>query len=303
MLAKDIKKANTRCVVLACEQMNIPYKIIDTVGNVIEVTLGNKEYYFVYSRNPMTTITEGLICRNKGFTDSLFKEELKLPYTRTFFDPKHENYVLEDGIKNYDDILKAILNEFDELPIIVKMSTGSQGRNVFKCNNKREIKRAIRIIFDQKQRHYSSTLLVQKYVDIEREFRVLVMNGEVKLVYEKASDNKDNNLSPLHNDGAKAVIIDDQEFLNKMQAIVDSSPKFKKNFTWNGLDIAQQPDGSYVILELNAHPLFEVLTRDNGDQIIIDLYKEVFEFLRTNTSFANNYFHAGAHAHNHMFYS
>jgi len=284
MLAKNIQIANVRCAALACEEMNIPYKVIDSIGNAIEVSIANERYYFVYSRNPMTTITESAICTHKGYADALFKDELPLPHTQTFFDPKSEHYVLENDIKNYDDVLRLVLETFETLPVIVKMSTGLQGRNVFLCKNRREIKRAIRIIFNQKKRNYATSLVVQEYIDIQKEFRVIVMNGEVKLVYEKISDNKKTNLSPLHNSGSKTVIILDKDFLAKMQEIVDQSPTFKAGFSWNGLDVAQQPDGSFIILELNAHPGFTFVARDNGDRVIIDIYKEVLEFLKNKKS-------------------
>lgn len=274
-----IVKANTRCVAIACERLGVPCELIDEFGNLISVNIGDKRHFFGNTRTPLNSESISTICWHKNYAYNLLHDELPMPLTKSYIDPKAQDekkkYVT---FETYDEIVKDIRQNFD-LPVVVKMNAGAQGTNVFKCDSKRSIKSAVKCIFNQKKRHYDFGLLAQQYLEIEHEYRVILVQGRALLTYEKVAENKTINLSPLHNDNSFTKIIDDQALIDRIQAIVTASPTLSA-MPWIGLDVAHTKDNELYVLELNAHPGFAMFVRDHGDEPLIKVYEEVVQLLQ-----------------------
>lgn len=269
-----------RSLVKACENLGIKYKKLDPLGNFLDLEINNESVYFTWSRVPINNETVSMICVNKAYAYWLLNEELPMPKTRAYLDPdatedcykdsaefKKQKYIVEDILKNF------------KFPLIVKMNAGHQGRHVYKCKTKWDVKRAVKSIFKKKQKDYDSSVLAQQFLQIENEYRAILLDGELILLYEKVSGEKNRNLSPLHTDEGKAVIIDDENIKKTISDIVDRSPKLK-SFGWIGLDVAKDKDGNWWILELNTRPGFVYFIRDNGDERIVEVYEKLLKRIR-----------------------
>ncbi|MBP6257268.1 hypothetical protein KA405_06350 [Patescibacteria group bacterium] len=63
-----------------------------------------------------------------------------------------------------------------------------RGQHVYKCNSKDDIVSAIESIFTQ-DNMYDYVILAQEYIEIQREYRVIVYNNKVQIVYYKNVEN------------------------------------------------------------------------------------------------------------------
>lgn len=268
-------KPNMHSLVKACENLGVSYKQMDEMGNFLVININNQDLYFNNVRVPLSTESVAMICTNKIYTYWLLENELPMPKTKSYLDPNSEDEAVRNAasFKKQKHIVEDILKNF-QFPLIVKMNAGLQGRHVYKCDTKRKVAKAVKAIFKKRQANYDSSLLAQDFIEIEHEYRVILMEGEMLLNYEKVSLNKNRNLSPLHNDDGKAILIKDEEINNQIRNIVSQSPRLK-DLEWIGLDIASDKNGNWWILELNTRPGFSYYIRDNGDEEIVKVYEKL----------------------------
>ncbi len=268
-----------QALVKACQKMNITFRKVDDFGNVLAIDIGGKEYYFSNTRTPLNNEAIASICLNKIYTYMLLKDELPMPKTIGYIDPKSDLDLKKYGqFNSIKEIAKNIEQEF-EFPVIIKMNSGAQGMHVYKNDSFRRIVRAIKSVFNKRQKNYDFSVIAQQFIEIENEYRAIVLDGEIILLYEKVSKNKNINLSPLHNADGKAVIIEDEEVKIKIQEIISKSPKLK-DMPWIGLDVAKDFQGNWWIIELNTHPGFSYFIRDNGDEPLVEMYEKVLNRLQ-----------------------
>lgn len=269
---------NTRCVQVACKNLCIPYNTYDNNKNLIEVLLHNKPYIFVNFSTPFNSDSVSYICKDKDFTYKLLKSLVQMPRTLAFFDPHYENEAFKKYIvqTSYDEITREICKTFS-LPVIVKMNSGSMGRNVFLCNSKEEVFEALEAIYKKDSPLYDYIALAQEYVPILKEYRVVTFEKEIILMYEKDFSNSTyiDNISPLHRENSKAVLIEDRELQENIQSflkpVLDSF-----NIQFAGLDIILDESGNMFLLEINSKPGFSYFVKDNGEERLVQMYEQIF---------------------------
>ena len=84
---EHIVKANTRCAVIACEKLGVPYELIDEFGNLISVNINGKRHFFGNTRAPLNSESISTICTYKNYTYNLLHMELPMPLTNSYIDP------------------------------------------------------------------------------------------------------------------------------------------------------------------------------------------------------------------------
>ena len=88
------------------------------------------------------------------------------------------------------------------------------------------------------------------------------------------------NISPLHFENSKAVIVNSPELTERIQTFI--SPLFKAfPITYSGLDIAIDEQDKLFLIEANKSPAFNILERDNGIEPIVNLYTHILKDLLT----------------------
>jgi len=274
---------NTRCIKLACERLGITCVTHDQNENFLSVHL-NKPLFFVNFATPFNDEGISKICRDKEFSYTLLKENIRAPKTLAFFDPHHQNkdyikYIVEEG---HHAIVKKITSTFS-LPVIVKMNSGSKGINVFLCHLESEILHALQEIYRKDSPNYDYIAIAQEYIRIEKEYRVIVFEREIVLIYEKELSNAKftGNLSPLHQKNSRAVLIDTIDFYRQINAFI--LPLYKcLDVQFTGLDILLDQNNELVLLELNTRPGFAYFTRDNGEKPLIDMYEKILKKVKEN---------------------
>ncbi len=276
-------KPHMQALAKACDALGIAYVPADEYGDFLVVTIGVKEYFFTNTRTPFNNESVASVCLNKVYSYMLLKDELAMPKTKSYIDPlaaeSLQKYVTHTSVR---EIVADIVSSFT-FPVVLKMNAGSQGRHVYKADTARKLTSSIKAIFNQRQRNYDFSVLVQPYIEIVHEYRVLVLDGEIVLLYEKVVTEKNDNLSPLHNESGKAVIIEDATVYEKIRSIIADSPRLQA-MRWLGLDIAQDATGDWWIIELNSHPGFSYFIRDNGIESLVPVYTAMLQKLQNESN-------------------
>lgn len=275
---------NIKLWIAACKELNINYEILHPSQNLMRIKL-DKYYYFVNYCPPFNSQAVAHIFKDKAYTYQLLHHQIKTPQTVSFLSPfceeKYKEYL---QFQNIEEITHQIINKF-QLPVIVKRNQGSTGNNVFVCHSQDEVKSSLETIFDFNHKNYDYIALAQEYVEIKNEYRAVIFNNKLILLYEKDKSNAKfaGNLSPLHWEGSEAKYINNATLIKAIEDFIQ--PIFQEiEVKYAGLDIAIDKNGEFWLIEINSHPNYEIFVRDNGEEIIINIFKDILNNLRDSVS-------------------
>lgn len=259
--------ANIQCLITACEELDIPHSFLDKNQNCVRIVRRPaSNIYFINASNPLNDESVAVLVKDKEFSYNTLKDVVRMPHTKAYFDPAHDEYGLYKTFNSQKEIVKDISKSF-VLPLMMKKNAGSRSTCIFLCKTKKEVEKAIKTIFDQKNKDYDYVALAQTYIPSTTEYRVIVLDGKIELTYEK-------NLEK-----AEARIITDPEIITKLQNFVD--PIFKTiPLRWSGLDIIEDTDRNLYLLELNSKPGFGYFLQNNDKKIIVEIYKKILKKLK-----------------------
>ena len=218
-----------------CQENHIPLRIIHECGNLLEVTaLDGQTYLFAVGTTPFNNQSIVRLCCDKEFFYNYYQDVITMPQKKGFLDPNCG--------PDYSEYLRfktmnAIIQEGKHLfsyPLIVKMNQGSQGKCVFKVCDDKQFEHALKEVYKN-----DYIALVQEYVDIKSEYRIVYLNKRLMFAYKKNNENAifTGNISPLHFDGAYAEIVEDKELLNAFDKFIQPM-LLKKDIPYCGLDVA-----------------------------------------------------------------
>lgn len=122
--------------------------------------------------------------------------------------------------------------------------------------------------------------LAQEYIDIEKEYRAVFLDGNYQFAYEKIIDNAKfcDNLSPLHREGSRAEFVINKKEIEAIKNLC--KPMFQKNMIpFCGIDIAKSKKGEYIVIEANSSPGFDHIIKHEGESEIVKLYENILKKL------------------------
>lgn len=273
--------ANIRCLLKACEDLTIPYQIMHPTKNLVLV---NQQHLFTNWATPLISHAIARLLTDKDYTQAIFGDVITMPKTKPYLTPQVEDTYAEHLIfKSISAIVEDIEDNFT-YPLIIKRNSGTHGQHVFIASNSKEAQHALQTIFNEKDKHWDFIALVQEYIKPTAEFRLIALAGQLELTYLKDISKAEyrDNLSPLHWQNSRSVLIKDPKQLNRFSEFI--SPIFSKlPLAYCGLDVIEDCEGKLYLIEINGSPGFDLFTRDNGDEAVVDLYKKILKVL-TNIS-------------------
>jgi len=137
-------------------------------NNMINYIIG---YQFGLNAGSVQTI-----CTDKSaLSDILIYGNIPTVEHYFFMSPINQKYVSPKG--NWKEI-SALLEKHKE--IVCKTNNGTGGKNIYHVTNEFELEKAVFKIFKK-----SRSMAISPYYDIENEYRLIVLNGKIKLVYSK----------------------------------------------------------------------------------------------------------------------
>lgn len=231
-------------------------------------------------------------CNDKAIMSDLL-EFYQIPHIRHFFFMNEESYN-KNGAK--------VLKKYEK--VVCKANDGTGGNQVFLTETKAEMDKAVQEIFSK-----GAMLAISPYVEIEKECRAIVLDGEIKLLYSKERpfvvgdgvstleelagnlhvrvlDNFLINVVPKkcekvllnwrHNlgQGATPVIVEDksekEEVTNLVREVVD-----KVGIRFASIDVVRF-NGEYAVLEINSGVMMEHFSKIDGMhyELAKQIYKE-----------------------------
>lgn len=160
-----------------CKEQNIEKKVL-SYDWIIELKKDGKIHHIIDSGFDLNTNNAATIASDKYATYAILKENniptiehrmIFSPYTRAeYYDEK------------LIDEAKALLDIYPK--IVVKANCSSKGVDVHMCTKKEEVDEWISRFFDEENK---DTISACPYVNIEYEYRAVVLNGEVIFIYKK----------------------------------------------------------------------------------------------------------------------
>lgn len=171
-------------------------------------------------------------------------------------------------VLGYSESLEDYFSSEKKFPLVIKPISGTGGVNVLKVENNSELVIEMTSLFERYQ-----ALAVGPFYNIAFEYRVIVLFGEVLLVYKKVlpSDGWKHNLQQ----GAVPVIEHDQEVIKKVSEIALAA-KNAIGITLAAVDIAQVDD-DFMVLEINSGIMGEVFSTISPEykQIYKNIYRKI----------------------------
>ena len=272
---------NIELFIKACEKLHIPYETFHSSQSLMRIKLDKYYYYFVNNGTPFNSEAINELFKDKEYTYLLLKDKINTPWCLGFLSPfcpeEYKQYLV---YQNLAEITEEVTKHF-ALPVIVKKNRGFGGNNVFLAKTVEDIGDAFSAIFDVNSKKVDYVALAQEYIDIIHEYRVIVYQNEILLVYEKDKSHATftGNISPLHWDGAIALHITDEAVIREIQDFIE--PIFSEiMINYAGFDIARDGDGKLWLIEINGTPNYNIFIRDNGEDIIVTMFQTILSRFR-----------------------
>ncbi|MCL2566363.1 MAG: hypothetical protein FWE24_11260 [Defluviitaleaceae bacterium] len=157
-----------------CSEENIELSCFSSDW-VLMLKKEDKLRYILAYQFDLNTAAAQAICKDKcaaydvlSYYDTPCVEHSLFMSAATGYSPKSGNY----------KYMYEMLSKYKK--IVVKPNEGASGTNVYAVSNGSELESAVDKIFKTAQ-----SLAISPYYEIKKEFRVIVLNGEVKLVFSK----------------------------------------------------------------------------------------------------------------------
>lgn len=145
---------------------------------VIQLTKGNKTKFIVGYKFDVNTHGVGLVLDDKyAFYDVLNNANIPVCKYNIFYSHNNKNKYAK-GCNSYKDIFKIF--KLYNNDAVVKVNNGSLGTGVYHVKNKLELVRHLKRMFKK-----NFSISICPYYDIVNEYRVIILNNKIKLIYKK----------------------------------------------------------------------------------------------------------------------
>lgn len=246
-----------------CETNNISLELISSDW-ILKLTKNNIIRYIHGYQFDLNSAGTLMICNDKSAVSEVL----------TSLDIQNVNHTLILPKLNQEkiNIASLLFNKFDK-NVVLKTNNGTGGRDVFRITEFNDLLEKMRYLFDKNE--YAS---ISPFYEIDNEYRVIVLNEEVKLIYSKyRTNNWKHNLGL----GAEPIVTDDIEICTKLSEIAIKACK-AVNGKFVSVDIIEV-NGNYLVLEINSGVMLEHFaskTPENykiAEKIYQDAIKIIFE--------------------------
>lgn len=271
---------NIKCLAQACDQLGLAYRFLDAEQNLLSLE-DFPGHWFQLNRSPFNNETLARICKDKQHTYDWLHEQVSMPKTMGFLDyqidEKYQSYL---RYKSPQAILNAIEDNFS-YPLVIKPNQGALGRDVSLCRRRVDAASALAKIFERRSRNYDYIALAQAYLTTQRELRIVFFRGEPLFAYERVF-HSDFGAKYWEQPGGDTREVSDAETFNAIRtACLPAVTHPGLGFV--GLDVVQDPQGQWHLLELNSSPQFRHFIEymgDSGEARIVRMYRDILERLR-----------------------
>lgn len=273
--------ANIRALLVACGIQKLDAKKLHPAGNLVRVEKDGLVHLFVNWTTPLNSQSDAMVCKDKEYVYQVLNEIVPMPKTCAFLSPNcYEEFQQYLEFSSIDEILSAVL-ELYRFPIVVKPNRGSKGRGVVAASNRADLKQAFTNIFDIRSRYFDYAAVVQPWLDITQEYRIIYVDGHLVLAYEKPRVNILDGIGVAEKRwvGGRSRVIEDRSLLAKLDGVCQKIFS-SLGIRFCGIDLICDANGQLYLLEINSSPGIEHLIRDCGMQPAVEIYLAVLKALK-----------------------
>lgn len=285
-----------------CDEENITIKTI-SFGYITELQKDNKKRRIVGNSLEMNTANSYKIASDKYATYEMLKL-YNIPTIKHYmiFNPETRSDFSNNEIEKANKIF-----EDNNRNIILKSNDSSEGKFVFKINDKKELQDTIANLFKDKK----DTLSICPFYEIDYEYRAIYLDGEILFIYQKEKpfvigngiDSLENLVSKTdiqdlcvtldlnyvpykdekivvswkHNlsRGAIPTRITNIELKNKIEKLALDSAK-AIGITFATVDIVHTTQNELLVMEINSSVCMDKFSEkyENGYMIAKDVFKK-----------------------------
>lgn len=252
-----------------CIEKNIEYKILSKDW-IIRLEHDGKLGFIIGTRFSINSITAASIASDKYATYEVLKEAgIPIIEHKMLFNPKFRAGFVSD-LNSEAEIKEYIENQKNKM-VVLKANEGSCGRNVYLCKSYEEFSNNLKTIFEHKE-----SASVCPFYEIDTEYRVICLDGEVKLIYGKKAE--DGNWKHNLSQGASVIEVNDEELKSKLREIALSATK-EMGIRFASVDIIKLVSGEFFIIEVNSGVTINKYIDfvENGKEIAKKIYGEAIE--------------------------
>ncbi|MBR6948672.1 MAG: hypothetical protein IKH54_00625 [Bacilli bacterium] len=292
-----------------CEEEKIEFKLLSRDW-IIRLKKDNKERFISGYKFDLNSHALGEILDDKyGLYEVLREDNIPIIDHNILYSKDNNN----DFAIGYNDINKV--KEFfynNNQSIVIKPNKGTCGNGVYHITNINDIEPLV-----QKLHKDNYSISYCPYYDIEKEYRIIVLNNQIKLIYQKNKpvvigdgiktikellldfnynyfkniefDNTYNRV--LEKDeifeynwkfnlstGATAQILNNKEVEENLKRIVEQVLS-KLEIKFASIDIIKTNDNKYLVMEINSGVMMKNIYYLLDKKIVKDIYKEAIKTL------------------------
>lgn len=316
---KDIKniyniksqKSFKRMIEEICEEENIKYNLLSK-GWVIMLEKEGKTRFISGYKFDLNSHAIGLIADDKyALYDVLNKKDIPIIEHKIVYN-KENKFDYAQGCNTYEYVKEYFMK--NNKHIVIKPNSGTCGNDVYNVTSVDEIDNILDKIFIK-----NHSISICPFYNIKHEYRVIMLNGEAKIVYRKnlpriyGRDNKTirelllefnydyfaNKLQDSKYDkilasgeeyiynwkynlsqGSKARKLEDKVLEEKLEKIAKKVCK-EINIRFGSIDIIETESNEILVLEVNSGVMVENYIKQNPEEysVVKNVYKEAIESL------------------------
>ena len=143
---------------------------------ILQLSANGRKMFIYGYKFPNNNASIEQICNDKSALSDILTIH-KIPHVEHYYfmSPSNEQYTGENGDWNR---MEELLYEHKR--IVCKANTGTGGRNVFKVDSQKKLEIAVHSIFSK-----TRSLCIAPYRNIKSEYRVIIINSNIGVIYEK----------------------------------------------------------------------------------------------------------------------
>lgn len=270
---------------------------------IIQLSANNRNMFIFGYKFPHNNASIEQICNDKSALSDILSAH-NIPHVKHYYfmSPYNTNYTGENGDW---ERMTNLLNTHKR--IVCKSNSGTGGRNVFKVDSQKELESTVFNIFSK-----SKSMCIAPYKTIKAEYRAIIVNSSVELIYEKRrpivigngidsvihlirqneelnditiDSSLDYNYIPAldeivevswkHNlgQGSKPVIVKEAYLLEQISALALSCA-LTFDIEFASIDIIEDESG-FEILEINSGVMMEKFAQSSPENYLIA--KRIYE--------------------------
>ncbi len=144
---------------------------------ILQISKGEEKQHIVGYNFAINSATARMLASDKAATSSLLADAgIAHVEHKLFLHPRLANYVSSKG--NWDAI--QAYTKKHGFPLVVKPNEGTGGHNVFKVDNALELEQSVTKLFQDER-----AIALSPFIEIEQEFRAILIDDKVMLTYTK----------------------------------------------------------------------------------------------------------------------